>query len=183
MKKIIILIFLLISVVCSAQITKPVTRGNTLIQGGGTIQYQRDEFVNNIGTTKASFYLIKLTPGAAYFVIDKLAIGLNVSFYYKGTANNKYYSIGIGPMARYYFNNGIFLKADAGYSILDYTSTTASTEKYLSLIPGIGYAFFLNNKVSLEPAFCYEFDHINLNVSNKQKTNSFRLEIKLSVFL
>jgi hypothetical protein len=183
MKKVAILIFLLVSANCLAQIKKPITRGNTLIQGGGTIQFQRDKFENVNLTSKTSFYFISISPGVAYFVIDKLAIGLNAAFYYNGSANNKYYSIGIGPMARYYFNNGIFLKADADYSILNYTSSGASTEKYLTLVPGFGYAFFLNPKVSLEPALCYEFDNINLNVSSKHKINSLRIELKLSVFL
>ena len=183
MKKIIILILLAFSVNCFAQIKKPITRGNTLIQGGGTIQYQRDKFANNNVSTGTSYYFISLTPGAAYFVTDNLAIGLNATIYYNGTANNKYYSVGIGPMVRYYFDNGIFLKADADYSFLNYISSSASTEKYLSFIPGFGYAFFLNPKVSLEPALCYEFDNINLNVSNKHKINSLRLELKLSVFL
>jgi hypothetical protein len=183
MKKITILIFLVISIDCFAQIKKPITRGNTLIQGGGTIQYQKDRFANNNTTTKTALYFISITPGAAYFVIDKLAIGLNTSFFYNGTANNKYYSFGIGPMVRYYFYNGIFLKADADYSVLDYTSSSASTEKYLSLVPGLGYALFLNSKVSLEPTVCYEFDNINLNVSNKHTIKSLRFELKLSIFL
>ena len=183
MKKIIFLLFLATSANSFGQINKPITRGNFLIQGGGTIQYQRDKFANASATTKTSFYFISLTPGAAYFVIDNLAIGLNATIFYNGTTSNKFYTIGLGPMTRYYFNNGIFLKADAGYSLLNYISSSASTEKYFSIIPGVGYAFFLNPKLSLEPALCYEFDNINLNVSSKHQINSLRLELKLSVFL
>lgn len=186
MKKIILLLLLGLSVNCHAQFAnsrKPITRGNTLIQGGGTVQYQRDKFANANGNTNTSFYFISVTPGAAYFIIDHLAVGLNATIFYNGTANNKYYTLGIGPMARYYFDNGIFLKADAGYSIINYISSSASSEKFLSLVPGFGYAFFLNQKVTLEPALCYEFDNINLNVSSTHKINSLRLELKLSVFL
>jgi hypothetical protein len=86
-------------------------------------------------------------------------------------------------MIKYYFNNGIFLKADADYSILHNISTSAENEKYLSLMPGAGYAFFLNPKVSLEPCLCYDFDNIDYNSTNNHKINSLRLEIKFSIFL
>jgi hypothetical protein len=182
-KNVIFLILLVCSISSFSQSKKPITKGNIFIQGGGTVQYQRDKFLSSSISSKTSSYFISFTPGAGYFIIDNLAIGLNTNIYYNGTTNNKFYSLGIGPMTRYYFNNGIFLEADAAYSILNYISSTASTEKYLSVIGGLGYAFFLNPKLSLEPALYYEFDNINLNISNTHKINSFRLELRLSVFI
>ncbi len=183
MKRLIILGLMVLSINAAGQMTKPITKGNMLIEGGGTIQFQRDKYISSSNTSRVSSYFISLSPGVAYFFIDNLAAGLSATIFYNGIKNNKFYTLGIGPMVRYYFNNGFFIKADAGYSLINYISSSASNEKYLSLTPGVGYAFFLNGNVSLEPAFCYEFDNIDLNISNTHKINSFRLELKLSIFL
>lgn len=167
---------------CFSQIHKPITKGNIMLDGGGTIQTQKDKYTNAYGTSKASLFYISLSPGFGYFVIDQLAVGLNASLFYNSAGENKYYSLGIGPMARYYFNNGPFLKTDLSVSYL-HSNQGTSNQKFFMIIPGAGYAFFLNPKVSLEPCLCYEFDNINYNSSNNHKISAFRLEVKLSIFL
>lgn len=182
MKGLIFSIFLILSVSCFAQIQKPLTKGNSILSGGGTIQYQKDKYSNNTGSSKTSLFFITINPGFGYFIINDLATGVNVYFSYNGAGDNKFYSLGIGPFVRYYFDNGIFVKADLGYSILHNISLGTANQNFFMITPGVGYAFFLNSKVSLDPCLCYEFDNINLNSTNNHKINAVRLELKLTIF-
>lgn len=183
MKKLILLLPLVVSINCFSQIKKPITNGNWIIDGGGSIQTEKDQYISGTTKSKTNVFFITLNPGFGYFVIDNLAVGANTMIFINGTKNNKYYTLGIGPMARYYFDNGLLLKADASFSFLHNLSSSASNETFFSLIPGAGYAFFLNQKVSIEPCLCYEFDKIRYNSTNNHRSNSVRLEVKLSIFL
>jgi len=185
MKTLFVLLALLLSLTgfSQLQLKKPITKGNMLISGGGTFQYQKDTFSGDSGDSETSHFFLTFTPGVAYFIVNNFALGANISAFYNGSENNKYYSLGFGPMLRYYFNNGIFLKTDADYLVLHNISSSTDNEKYFSVVPGAGYAFFLNPKVSLEPCICYEFDNIDFNSSNKQKINAVKLELKLAIFL
>jgi hypothetical protein len=183
MRKILVILFLLYPVISFSQIQKSITKGNIILSGGGTIQYQKDKFSDGSGSSQTTQFSVSLIPGFGYFVADNLAIGLNTIFIYSGAKDNKSYALGAGPVIKYYFNNGIFLKAEAGYSYIDNLSTDADNEKYISLMPGVGYAFFINKKVSLEPCLVYEFNNIDYNSTNNHKINSYRLELKLNIFL
>jgi hypothetical protein len=183
MKKIMLILCMILSAQCFSQIEKPITKGNVLISGGGTIQYQKDEFTTGPDQSSTSHFFITFNPGVAFFIANHLAIGLYIPVFYNGTSNNKYYSLGIGPIIRFYFNNGIFLKGEASYSYIHNLSSSQTNEKFLSVTPGAGYAFFLNQKVSLEPCICYEFDDIDYNSTSNHKINALRLELKLSIFL
>jgi hypothetical protein len=176
-------LLMLLSVNCFSQIRKPITKGNIILSGSGTIQFQKDKFSNGPNTSEVSSHFILFAPEAAFFIIDNLALGLSTSVYYNGALNNKYYTLGAGPIIRYYFNNGILLRADASYRFLYNISSSTDNQKYISVTPGAGYAFFLNTKISLEPCICYEFDNIDYNSTNNHKINSLRLELKFSIFL
>jgi hypothetical protein len=49
-------------------------------------------------------FVLQLSPNAAYYIIDNLGVGGEVSL----TAADGYTSFGIGPFVRYYLNMGVF---------------------------------------------------------------------------
>lgn len=154
-----------------------------ILSGGGTIQFQKDKFTNGTTSSSPTEFFISLSPGLGYFVIDNLAVGVTVPVYYNGTRNNVYYVLGIGPFAKYYFANNFFVKTEIGFSFLHNISSSATNEHYISISPAIGYAIFLNPKVSLEPGLSYEFDNKKFNVTSTEKISSLRLELKFNIFL
>lgn len=86
-------------------------------------------------------FVLDLSPSAAYFVIDNLAVGANLSL----TIADGYTGFGIGPFVRYYLDMGVF-----GQAGLQYVNQDA-LGSYTRFSVGAGYAFFLNDAVSIEP--------------------------------
>lgn len=186
MKKLVLILSLAFSLNAFSQSEKPITKGNIMLSGGGAISYMKSQLDYSTSTSKSSVFYISLTPGIYYFIIDNLALGINTTISYNGATNNKSFTLGVGPKVKYYFNNGLFLNAELGYSYLHGISNTSNNAKYFSCKPGIGYAIFLNQKVSLEPGFFYEINN-NKNESSfapvTYKTNTIMLELKLNLFL
>ena len=187
MKKLILLLSLTFCLNAFSQIEKPITKGNMILVGGVSIQSNNVQTTYDPTSTLTGVFAISLTPGFGYFIQDNFAIGLNtnISFYKQGST--KYYSLGAGPTIRYYFKDGLFIKAETmiafmGRLVTNFGSNSNSKGTNISLIPGLGYALFLNQKVALEPCLSYMYilqhDYYqNLNVSN------FLLELKFSIFL
>jgi hypothetical protein len=107
--------------------------------------------------------------------------GTYFSFYsYSNNNNNKYYSIGIGPTVKYYFGNGILIKGETTYDWLRGLGDNSARNNTFTFKSGVGYAFFVNSKVSLEPSLNYEF--MNYKAENDGNdyvaiTNSLQLEL------
>ena len=176
MKKLVLLFSLAFSLSAFAQIEKPITKGNKILSGGGSVQTSqaiKGDYVLNT-------FSLSLSPGFGYFVIDNMAIGLNTSFGYTNLGPEAY-SVGLGPYAKYYFKNGLFLKAELGYNLLHGLGYgySGNKQKEYSMMPGIGYAFFLNSKVSFEPSVSYKY----INGPYTQRSNSAILELKFCIFL
>jgi hypothetical protein len=183
MKKLMFFFLLMISAGILAQTKKPITEGSIIISGGGSIaSYKTDNINGNTITTSSSFSM-NIAPGAGYFIADNLAIGANLGISYFKQSGNKYYSLGIGPFLKYYFQNGIFLKAETNFTMLHGLGSNDSRQKGYSISPGAGYAFFLNDKVSLEPAFVYSFNHYNYAAGLNDRRRSVMLEARLCIFL
>jgi hypothetical protein len=86
-------------------------------------------------------FVLQLSPNAAYYIIDNLGVGGEVSL----TAADGYTSFGIGPFVRYYLNMGVFGQAGLQYiNSGDYGSSTRFGF-------GAGYSLFLNDAVAIEP--------------------------------
>ena len=113
MKKLILLLSLAFCINAFSQIEKPITKGNMMLTGGASIQSNSIQTSYDPTLPLTGFFVISLTPGVSYFVKDNLAIGLNTNLSYYKQGSLKYYSIGVGPNIRYYFKNGIYIKADA----------------------------------------------------------------------
>jgi hypothetical protein len=182
MKKLIFLLPLMFTFIAFSQTEKPITKGNMIISGGGTIQFNKINTTNGPDTQSLDIFEASFNPGIAYFFIDNLAIGLNTTFGYSKYNSYKSYSVGAGPFVKYYFNNGLFVKTDFSYTYLHGVGSNETKIKDYSIIPGVGYAFFLNQKVSLEPCLSYQYAHDNAN-ETIAKMNGVLFELKLNIFL
>ena len=154
-----------------------------IISGGGTINYSK---VKSSYDTQPIFE-ISLNPGIGYFFVNNLAIGLITDFsYYTNMDYNKYYSIGIGPTVKYYFGNGILIKGESTYGGLRGLGDSSFKSNTFTFKPGVGYAFFINSKVSLEPSLNYEFMNYKVHDEGNDyvaKTNSLQIELNIVIFL
>jgi hypothetical protein len=166
-----------------SQIEKPITKGNIMLSGGGSISQVKNSY--STGFSNTSSINCALTPGFSYFILDNFAIGLNTNLEYSGLINSKTYTLGIGPKVKYYFNNGLFVNAEVSYNSLHGISNNSYKGNFLAFKPGIGYAIFLNQKVSLEPGIFYEVINGKYHVSYgpaDYKTSTLSLDIHLNVF-
>lgn len=171
-------LFTLMLIFCTlygnCQIEKPIKKGNITLGGSVGFGYSAasrksiitDSYGQSFeGTTDQKTMSVYLNPGFGYFVVDGLVIGISPSFSYthdkySGFIRNSY-SIGITPFAKYYFNNGFFagFKASYHFSISKQPGYDYSTKyNQISIRPSLGYAIFINSKVSLEPSLEYSFE-------------------------
>lgn len=180
MRKIFAVLCLCIPLQSFCQIEKPVSKGNFIISGGGTIEYTK----STLGDARTSTHRFNFNPGLGYFIIDNLAIGLNTTFEIE-KQSVKYQTLGVGPFAKYYLNNGVFFKAETFYSSTKAIGTVTHKMTALTIAPGVGYAFFLNSKISLEPSLNYRFNNYKSDYPGSEdlKEKTIFFELKLNLFL
>jgi hypothetical protein len=152
---------------------EPTTQGNMIIGGSGSFYWRKSSGTNG------SLIGMYLEPTAAWFVVDYLAVGAGISTGLYFNDGETSYTLGIGPLVKYYSDFGLVFSAQATYEYSHYPSTKTS---WFALKPGIGYAIFLNQKVSLEPTLTYQFSS-EKNNSSTQKTNRIGIDIGLTIFL
>lgn len=96
-------------------------------------------------TSKCAF---NLNAKAGYCLADNLMVLASAGV----DTQNSYTNLSIGVGGRYYIiQNGIYLGANLQIKQVD-------TEKHNDVMPGVevGYAFFLNRHVTVEPAIYYD---------------------------
>jgi len=152
----------------------PTDKGSFLVNGAFNFNTSKLDarFVEDASTLNFS-----LSPRAAYFVIDRLAVGLDASFMYSKedftyldgeNLGFKTTILTAGPFVRYYLKNGLFAEANIGFGIQnserenEFVTGDAEAD-FFSYEFGVGYAIFFNNSVSLEPFLSYQFDRQTQN--------------------
>jgi hypothetical protein len=183
MKKLFLMFLLAISLNTFSQIKKPLTEGNIILSGSGTIQSYHGETIVGNTVSKTTVFALNLSPGAGYFIIDNFAIGANLTTTYYKQGLNKYYTLGLGPWARYYFDNGVFVKAETNFILFHGMGSNNSRQRTYSIAPGVGYAIFLNQNVSLEPCLSYTFSHTHYSSDFNEKLNNLQIEARFTIFL
>lgn len=134
-----------------------------------------------IGTSFSGFDLsysgsedlnLGLEAKAGYLVADNWMLLAQAGFNYNGNDDiPNYASVGVG--GRYYvIQNGLYLGVN--------TKLIHSNHNYNDLMPGIeiGYAFFLNKTVTIEPAVYYD-----QSFRNHSDYSKFGLRIGIGVYL
>lgn len=119
-----------------------------------------------IGDNNADAFTINVSPKAAYFIMDNLSVGLELTILSNketqedailGDKETTTSGFAIGPFARYYFNNGFFGEALVGLGsqkttldggLLGNNELKSST---FGFRVGAGYAFFWVSMLLLNP--------------------------------
>lgn len=148
--------------------------GNFLANGSiGIISTSEKQKFEGTTSTIGNTFQITATPKIGYFITDNIVAGLELEVRTsttkiegiddKVTTNG----IAIGPFARYNFDNGIFAEATVGFGSNKTTSIIGDIETSIFALRGTaGYAFFLGDHISIEPAINYT------NQSQKPKSGS-----------
>lgn len=189
----------------------PIKKGNILLGGNIGANYTSSKMESINYTNSITTYLLSFSPNIGYFFIDNLAIGITTSLEYNWSKSNYYttgfsnpfwqtskgdaYTIGIGPYAKYYFQNGFFTSIEALYlykyledkqTQLENNITADNNQSTYEISPSFGYAFFLSQKVSLETSIKYQYDITDYNFeagNAKLKNNGIYLNIGFQIFL
>lgn len=174
--------------------SNPTDKGHFIVDGSvffstSNSKSERDGFSN-----ESKSFGLGISPKAAYFVIDRLALGLETSFNYSDreftnsegeTTSGNVTGISIGPFARYYLVNGLFGQASAGFgSSRSNSEGTISKNDSFRYKLGVGYAIFLGPQVSLEPILSYRHSKNTSNRSSIESTNNgFTLGAGFTIYL
>ncbi len=150
-KNLFFLICLFFPTLVNCQIDKPIKKGNVILGGTGSIISNKST-VTDGGENYLKQFKINLNPTFDYFFIDNLALGgtINLGYSHQESVNST--NIGIGPNIKYYFKNGILLRSEALYL---FTTSDVNKSHSFAFEAGVGYAFFVNSKVSIEPALLF----------------------------
>lgn len=144
---------MVITLVCLSGAVSAQTVNSGAWMLGGTIGFNS---IKTDGDDQSETYL-NVSPSLGYFIINDLAIGARLSltsYSYDGDSNSEF---GIGPWARYYIvNSSLFAQAgmDFGTAGFDFFSLLTD-EGSTTLNFGVGYSWFLNNAVAIEPMLQY----------------------------
>ncbi|MDX5347631.1 MAG: hypothetical protein LPJ89_05025, partial [Hymenobacteraceae bacterium] len=162
MKKIVtlILLFSLFYTASFAQENKSqlynakIKQGSILMGGDLSVSYRSfstyDENDRNIRLT-GSLFQVKSDMKGAYFAFNDFGIGAKLSFDHtnfdmdSSNVDVRRTYLLFGPLVRYYLDNGIFGEASIAGGLLNFSRGDKNDLVEGSV--GVGYAYFLNNKV------------------------------------
>jgi hypothetical protein len=193
-KKLTFALCLILSLAAFSQIDKPIKKGNMIVGGTGSINYN---LINYNSDSEPPFqtkdFGIDINPNFSYFFINNLALGISNTIGLSLEKSNNGYYLGIGPIIKYYLNNGLVFKAESSYL---YGHSELSKTNSVNFETGLGYAFFINSKVSIEPLFLYKFNSKKFTlfenvvfgqtipeVEYSQKWSTFFFEVGFNIFL
>ena len=155
----------------SSNLSNSKLQGDILISGGVLAHYTTNKVYENKSTSFSS----NITPKAGYFIMDNLAVGLELSITTSSSTQEGLLgdykvnttALSVGAFGRYYLDNGLFFEGLAGVG-------TKKTSSDLETIPGVkqsdkittifgfrggvGYAIHLGDHVALEPTINYSWE-------------------------
>ncbi len=136
----------------------------------------------NLNTSKNNT-VISLSPSAAAFVVNNLALGGNLKLAYTKEGLIKTTSFGIGPWVRYYFTKADVRPIVQGnfnfLSSKTKVNNTSSTNNGTNFFLGGGAAIFLSSHVTLDALLGY--DHTKYN--GLDGSGGFAMNIGFQVYL
>ena len=146
---------------------------------GGSAGFNSIKYADDDNSTT----LFNLSPNLGYFIIDDLAIGLRASLYSESYDGDSESQFGIGPWARFYVVNNLFAQGgiDFGpsqFDLFSWFSGEGSTNIHL----GVGYSWFLNNSVAIEPILLFNSFTGDEDLEEGDYTR-FGLNISVQAFL
>lgn len=151
--------------------------GSMIIGGSGSFRYIKEKEAADATLSLA------IDPTFAFFFMDGLAVGASLPLSYYSSGGEKGYILGIGPVIKYYTEYLMVVSLSGSYNYNKFPNYKGGSFK---VKPSIGMAFFLNPKVSLEPALFYQYYKANFKDDfgdYSHKTNTFGIEVGLTIFL
>lgn len=121
-------------------------------------QFEADTKFANLSLTgfdmsysKNAKFHFGLEGWAGYFVEDSWMVNARLGYNHQGGVDANTFDLGAG--FRYYFSqNGVFL---GGGLLYEFDGAGSFKNNYLDLTPEVGYCFFLNRNLSIEPVVYY----------------------------
>ncbi|WP_345157166.1 hypothetical protein [Pontibacter saemangeumensis] len=163
--------FFLFSVFASAQenqsylIPAKVKQGSILLGGNlnASAYSTTKELDLPVGREEGTNILANLHGKSAYFLQHDFALGLIISLEHESFSINtegeaekfRRTMMLAGPFARYYLDNGIFGELSVQGGLLNFSTGDKSNLFEGGL--GVGYAYFINQRISLEPTLSFRY--------------------------
>ncbi len=159
--------FLILSQSISAQ---AVNQGAWMV--GGSAGFRSENFKDS----DVSITTIDLSPNLGYFIADDLAIGLALNLNSTSIDGNSSTDFGLGPFVRLYFADAIFAQVGASLGLGD--------NEFTDFEIGLGYSWFVDNSVAIEPKLYYRIHNVKDVVPAVEFDSSiFGLSIGIQAFV
>ncbi len=171
MKRILLLLFLFPFIVLAQEnesfmFKAKVKHGSILIGGNlSGFAYKTQDNLHSLNglPEEGRKIQVNLQSKNGYFVMNDLAVGLNLNIFHeskKVTSDPEQEAFRethfmIGPFARYYLDNGVF--GEVGASLGKHNFSDGFQSNLLEASVGVGYAFFFNEKFSIEPMINFRY--------------------------
>lgn len=146
--------------------------GQGSIMLGGTFNFESrswdDDFLGDAT-------LFEFSPNVGFFPVDNLGIGLSMAYirFKFDDFDDTDKAIRLGPYARYYVFQGLFPQVQYIWEKYeDGFSSESETES--GFILSLGYSFFLNSSIAIEPSIYYH---------TMDSFNSYGMKIGVQAFL
>ncbi len=186
----------------SGQIEKPITKGHFLTGGSLSTDFEKLREYDKSGGSSPQ--IIYYTDGVTfttdlycgYFILNQLALGVKTdittssmkeySSVNEEKSKHSYHNTGFGPFVRYYTKQGIFVETFASLALwkTSYPNASSSWKNY-SYGLGIGYSWFVNPSIAIEPKVKYV--HQNqpqyLATPNEVKNDGINVSIGFQIYL
>lgn len=191
---------LLLSIAAVAFILAPAvaqTEQGSIIAGGSVsldLNSQKAEDPSGTSVDIGSSTNISFNPTFGYFVIDNLALGLEIGISSSkfesddGTFESKNSVTAFGPFVKYYLDNGVFGMGSVGFGSAnsEFTSGGSTTSNDLSVFQwriGVGYAAFLNEFVAVEPMVSYGSQSLTDDADFKDIESGITIGAGFTIFI
>ncbi|MER2998327.1 autotransporter domain-containing protein [Pontibacter populi] len=171
MKKILLLFLVLPSLVIAQEnesfMFKAKVKHGSILVGGSLsgFAYKTSDNLHSINGQQEEGRRIQanLQSKNGYFVTNDFAVGLNLNLFHENTKvtsdpeqepfKETYFMA--GPFVRYYLDNGVF--GETGVSVGKHNFSDGFQSNLLDASVGVGYAFFFNEKFSIEPMLSFRY--------------------------
>ncbi len=182
------------------QIEKPITKGHMLLGGSLAIDFERMKEYDQTLSPQVIYYTDGVTFTTdlycGYFILNQLALGVKTdittssiqeySSVNEEKSKHSYHNVGIGPFVRYYTKQGVFVEPFASLALWKTSDPNASSSwKNYSYGIGIGYSWFVNPSIAIEPQVKYV--HQNqpqyLATPNEVKNDGINISIGFQIYL
>lgn len=152
--------------------------GAILGKGAFTINFNNvKEEVNGNSRQLGSLTTLEFNPAAGFFIIDGVAIGVAVDWQRRSAKDNDNkrnieHALALGPFGRFYSELGPFFQAQfsfGGGSDKERPEGGPEIVNRFGIFSwgfGLGYPYFINENVSLEPLFLYRWGNRSREIAS-----------------